>query len=203
MSTVIAYIDKFSNVGYLASDSNGIDNDNCMEFNNKKIFQYQGNKHNELKKEGYNILIGMVGSYKELEKLRYYDNLFDDFVSNNISSQNNHINRKFIVKNIVPKLQNLFTNANKCESDIIIIARNKIYIVQNDYSVLEPKDNFYAIGTGQYYALGSLYTINKLREISNNILFSVSCNLLLETAIKSSFYYPGIGGKIDILSTEL
>lgn len=202
MSTIIAYINKNTNVGYMASDGNGLDKNSSINFKNKKIFKYSGNKHKELEAEGYNIIIGMAGNYKELETLRYYNELFNDFVPLNVDSENNHINRKFIVKNIIPKLKNIFMNQTECDSDIIMIISNKIYIIQSDYSVIEPSEDYYAIGTGEYYAFGALYMINELRKLSNNITFNIPFDTIMRLVIESSKYYPGIGGRIDILSTQ-
>lgn len=207
MTCIAGYVDKINNIGYIASDKNGFNSDNAIEFKNNKIFIYKGTNYTNLLNNGYSILIGVSGSYREIDLLEYCYDLFNDFDSNNTASKNNNINREFIIKRVIPKLQILFNKKDKMESNILFIINSNIYIVQKDYSVMKPKEPFYAIGSGDLYAFGAIKGISLFIE-NNPLLFkdnntkSNYYKQILKFAIEASKYYPGIGGEIDFLSTK-
>lgn len=202
MTCIAGYVDKATNTGYIASDKNGIGSDNSTEFKNNKIFHYKGINHLQLLNKGYSILIGASGNYRELDLLEYYYELFNDFDSNNTASKDSHINREFIIKRVVPRLQTLFGKKDKMDSYIMLIINSNLYIIQTDYSVLEPKEPFYAIGSGDTYAIGAIKGITLFNQLLQNNCTKDYYKVLLKFAIEASKYYPGIGGETDFLSTK-
>lgn len=203
MTCVAGCVDKTTNIGYIASDKNGISSDNTTEFKNNKIFPYKGANYLQLLNKGYSILIGASGNYRELNLLEYYYELFNDFDSNNTASKDNHINKEFIIKRVVPRLQALFGKKDKMDSHIMLVINSNLYIIQTDYSVLEPKEPFYAIGNGDTYAIGAIKDITLFNQLLQDSYIKDYYKVLLKSAIEASKYYPGIGGEIDFLSTKL
>ena len=69
-----------------------------------------------------------------------------------------------MVKTFIPNLITLFSNGIKHESEndkganFLVGVKNKLFEIQNDYSVLEPLDGFSAVGCGEDVAIGSLIT---------------------------------------------
>ena len=80
-----------------------------------------------------------------------------------------------MVKTFVPNLITLFQNNVYSESatdrggNFLIGVGNKLFEVQNDYSVLEPASGFTAVGCGEVAAIGSLITTTTYYSDTNPI----------------------------------
>ena len=73
-----------------------------------------------------------------------------------------------MVTKFIPNLIKLFDDGIKSEdikekgANFIIGAKDRLFEIQQDYSVLEPYDGYSAVGCGEYAAYGSLYSTKDL-----------------------------------------
>ena len=148
MTCIIGYLDRISNIGYIAGDSA------CCNFEtgyqdvifHSKVF---------ISVSHPDILIGATTSFRHIDILKYYD-IFEGLES----SEN--LDHMFMVKNVVPRVHDLFGNYLTGESDdganVIIVTPHALFEIQPDYSVISPSTNFIAVGFGAPYAMASLHT---------------------------------------------
>ncbi len=138
---------------WIGADSFGSTNSYGMVYNNKKVFKLKDNK---------NMLVGYTTSFRMGDLLEYSKGLIDEISV----LKNEKIDREYIVTKIIPGISRLFcdnkfeTNDNgEASGGNFLLANNTdLYLVQNDYSVLEPKEEYISCGSGMYFALSSLYS---------------------------------------------
>lgn len=112
--------------------------------------------HNETMK---NVVIGGTTTFRHLDLLRYTDKLFDKVDK----YENPSVDHKYMVTKFIPKIIDLFkTGVVDVEeknrgANFIVGVDNKLFEIQDDYSVLEPLDGICAVGCGEDVAMGSLY----------------------------------------------
>jgi len=112
------------------------------------------------------IIFGTAGSIRVINILKHYLN--DPKLIKKTKTQDAET---FIVKHFVPVLKQALTEAGASyendgghtfENEIVLVVDNKIFVIQNDYSVLEPREDFFSSGSASYAASGALYTLNNL-----------------------------------------
>lgn len=194
MTCVAGYIDK--NKVYIGGDSFGSTSSTQSEYTTDKIFQYHGQNTENLK-----IIMGIAGSYKAIDLVQYSDDLFSNYEKRkDIVSYNEKsiINRKFLVKYVVPKLETLSKRIND-KFDLMIGIENRLFIIQSDFSVISPYDNYCAIGSGEDFAIGAFNAIEDIC-LSTDIYISPEDKVIkaVESACK---FGTGIGGHIKWIST--
>jgi ATP-dependent protease HslVU (ClpYQ) peptidase subunit len=108
--------------------------------------------------------MGFTSTFRHIDLLKYADSLFDeaDFYKGTT------LDHKYMVTKFIPNIIKLFDNGIKSEktedkgANFIIGAKDKLFEVQGDYSVLEPSDGYTSVGCGEDVAMGSLYSTKNL-----------------------------------------
>jgi len=111
-----------------------------------------------------NVVMGSTGSFRHIDLLRYSSLLFNgvDFYTGA------NLDHKYMVTKFIPNLIKLFDENIKHMkpedkgTNFIVCAKNKVFEVQTDYSVLEPLEGYTAVGSGEYAALASMYSTKDL-----------------------------------------
>jgi len=81
------------------------------------------------------------------------------------------------------------------ETTILLAYGRRMYEIQADFQVSESMENFTAIGSGKYYALGSLYT-------NRNYVGQIGPEEAVKEGLRASAYYcPAVRKPFIILST--
>lgn len=149
VTCIIGYLDHISNVGYIAGDSARCNFETGYQdivFHSKVFISVS---HPD-------ILIGATTSFRHIDLLKYYD-IFEGLKS----SEN--LDHMFMVKNVVPRVHDLFGNywtgeSNNNGANVIIVTPYALFEIQPDYSVTSPSTNYTAVGIGMPYAIASLHT---------------------------------------------
>ena len=148
MTCIIGYLDRLAQVGYIAGDSSRCNFETGHQdivFHSKVFISVS---HPD-------ILIGATTSFRHIDLLKYYD-IFEGLES----SEN--LDHWFMVKNVVPRVHDLFGNCWTGESNnganVIIVTPHALFEIQPDYSVISPSTNYTAVGIGAPYAMASLHT---------------------------------------------
>ena len=148
MTCIIGYLDRISNTGYIAGDSARCNFETGYQDTvfHSKVF---------ISVSHPDILIGATTSFRHIDLLKYYD-IFEGLKS----SEN--LDHLFMVKNVVPRVHDLFGNCWTGESNnganVIIVTPHALFEIQPDYSVISPSTNYTAVGIGAPYAMASLHT---------------------------------------------
>ena len=149
MTCIIGYLDRISNIGYIAGDSALCNFETGYQdiVFHSKVFASVSHP---------DILIGATTSFRHIDLLKYYD-IFEGLKS----SEN--LDHMFMVKNVVPRVHDLFGNywtggSNDNGANVIIVTPYALFEIQPDYSVISPSTNYIAVGVGVPYAIASLHT---------------------------------------------
>ena len=161
MTCIIGYVDKASSsssnkpVVWLGGDSCGSGNGSDHIYKNNKVFHYMNNP---------NIIMGGTTSFRHLDLLETTEGLFDDF------EDLENITRLDIVKHFIPRVQKVF-QSNYLRGDdtdrggnFLLGINDKLFEIQNDYSVLEPDSGIIAVGCGEDTAIVMLDAYNTLTK---------------------------------------
>lgn len=142
------------------------------------------------------ILFGYTTSFRMGQILEFSEGLFDEL------SLTNGIDFKYMVKSFIPNIQDRFNsegfetsvNGEKTGGNFIICVNDKIYNIQNDYSILEPSLNFTSCGCGEDFANASLFSTvgSKMTPIER-----------IHLALKAASYFSeGVRGPFTIINTK-
>ena len=163
MTCIIGYKDKKNNKVYIGADScvsNGYSHHILDD--NYKIFKPKNNN---------NILIALTGTIRAIQVLKY--NM--DFPSElELKVANKEFNDKYIITNIIPKLQKLCEDNKILEKDkytyvdmaFLIAYKDKLWCIDNDFSLINYTNDYLANGCGMDYAEGSLFTTKNINNIN-------------------------------------
>ena len=192
MTCIIGYVDKASSsssnkpVVWLGGDSCGSGNGSDHIYKNNKVFHYMNNP---------NIIMGGTTSFRHLDLLETTEGLFDDF------EDLENITRLDIVKHFIPRVQKAF-QGNYLRSDdtdrggnFLLGINDKLFEIQNDYSVLEPDSGVIAVGCGEDTAIVMLDAYNALtKEPPQTKLF--------KTLEYVSNYNQGVKPPFTVINTQ-
>lgn len=163
-TAIAALIDKKNKITYIAADSQGSDSSIKGMYKNTKVFT-----------NGIITFAG-TGSYMDIQVLKYdlsprrmiETETVEDYVY------------KYLVKEIKKVLkdnQRIVSDSNieSLESVFIIAVKDRIFILQSDLSILEPKDPYLADGSGRRHMQASIETqlvlkVEDYKEILKNAL---------------------------------
>lgn len=168
---------------YIGGDSFGSNGRSGTILNNKKVFKYNNNE---------NIILGYTTSFRMGQLIQYSECLFDE-----LSIIKNYVDEKYMINTFIPNLQSLLNkggfericNNEKTGGNFIIAIKNKIFEVQDDYSILSPKDNFCSVGCGYMYANAVLYTLrNSDLTPQEKIIKALEAAEYFSTGVKRPFY---------------
>ena len=192
MTCIIGYVDKASSsssnkpVVWLGGDSCGSGNGSDHIYKNNKVFHYMNNP---------NIIMGGTTSFRHLDLLETTEGLFDDF------EDLENITRLDIVKYFIPRIQKVF-QGNYLRGDdtdrggnFLLGINDKLFEIQNDYSVLEPDSGIIAVGCGEDTAIVMLDAYNTLtKETPQTKLF--------KTLEYVSNYNQGVKPPFTVINTQ-
>lgn len=141
---------------WLGSDSMGSTGRTGVPYSHPKVFHSQDSK---------DIVIGYTSSFRMGQLLMYATNLFDE-----LSLSKSGIDHRYLVTKFIPNLQNLFSaggyeevkNGVKDGGFFLLGCKDSLYKVQGDYSIVESIYDYDATGSGEFFALGSLASTEKL-----------------------------------------
>lgn len=201
MTCIIGYLDRLAQVGYIAGDSSRCDFEAGFQdivFHSKVFISVS---HPD-------ILIGATTSFRHIDLLKYYD-IFEGLKS----SEN--LDHMFMVKNVVPRVHELFGNCWTGDSDnganVIIVTPYALFEIQSDYSVISPSTNFIAVGFGAPYAMASLYTSDnhpkidreypdkRSKRIEEDISVAMQCAERYAIGVHNPFFMLSTDGHHKIL----
>ena len=154
MTCIIGFVDKVNDRVWMGADSLGSNGYTKSINTQHKVF------HHDVFK---NVVMGSTTTFRHIDLLKYSENLFPelDFY------KQKEIDHKYMVKTFIPNLINLFQTNISSESEtnrganFLLGAKNQLFEIQNDYSVLVPDCGFAAVGCGEDVAMGSLITTTK------------------------------------------
>lgn len=182
MTCIIGVIDKEDNSVWIGGDSLGSNGHTKSVELQPKVFR---------RRESEDVAIGSTSSFRHIDLLRYGGDLFSEVT---------HPDHESIVMDVIPKMTALFNEGIGDDgsgvkgANLIIGIGNKLYEVQDDYSVLEPAMGFCSVGSGEEVAMGSLITTSKL-----DIPTSKRIALALEAAEK---YCYSVQRPFTIINTK-
>lgn len=147
---------------YIAADSLGSGNGAKQEYKTPKLAKLEVFEKKDLSLTKINIGIGYTSSYRMGDILRYA------FTPPPIEVGEDE--NEYLVKDFIPELIKCFEeqsfakvkDGSKSGGNFLVGLRGRLFVVQDDFSILEPSLNFAAIGSGQEFALGSLYAYMKI-----------------------------------------
>lgn len=148
---IIGYLDGKNNSVWIGADSLGSNGYTKAVNETSKVFRNSTYK---------NLIIGGTTTFRHLDLLRYSESLFDEIDV----YKKPDIDHKYMVTKFIPKVIGLFRDGIVNEADtnkggnFIVGIKDKLFEVQKDYSVLEPKLGICAVGCGEDVAMGSLLT---------------------------------------------
>jgi ATP-dependent protease HslVU (ClpYQ) peptidase subunit len=151
MTCVVGLID--GDTTYLGADSCASGGWREQTLLHKKVFKLRDTQ---------NAILGFSGTIRDLNLLQYAEDLID-------KRDEPDIDHKYIVTKFIPNVIRLFNNNLRNSSDkgigefesyFLLGYKNKLWLIESNYSVFETKDNYQAIGCGTNYALGSLHSTN-------------------------------------------
>lgn len=106
---------------------------------------------------------------------------------------------QYLIKQAIPSIQKLFKDhrfgkekdSEQQGGTFIVGYKGRVYYVQDDFSVIEPSDGFYSVGSGEEWALGSLYSTRDWEDPVKRIEMAISA---------AEYYCCTVSGPIVILS---
>lgn len=107
-----------------------------------------------------NVIMGSTSTFRHIDLLKYSDKLFDEMDL----YKKSELNHEYMVTKFIPNIITLFKDnvIDRQEIDrganFIVGAGNKLFEIQDDYSVLEPYLGFCSVGCGEDIAMGSMVT---------------------------------------------
>ncbi|MBQ0087982.1 MAG: hypothetical protein KBT27_01445 [Prevotellaceae bacterium] len=154
MTCIVGFVDKKTNTTWIGGDSMGSNGYTHSIQDGHKVF------HNDTLK---NVVMGATGSFRHIDLLEFSTNLFPeiDFY------KKPQIDRKYMVNTFIPNVKDLFQSqvVTECDTNrgglFLVGVDGKLFEIQSDYSVLEPKDGYASVGCGEVAAMGSLYSTTK------------------------------------------
>lgn len=181
MTCIVGVIEN--GVVTLGGDSAGVENDNITIRKDEKVFR---NKE---------FIIGYTSSFRMGQLLRFrftpppisgkdlYEYMCTEFVDG--------VRKCFEEYGFMQK----YKGGDEKGGEFLVGIRGRLFHIDDDYQVGEPVDGFMSVGSGMYYALGSLDTTNK-----NQIKPKDRVEIALRVAEK---YSCGVSGPFNYVSTEL
>lgn len=90
----------------------------------------------------------------------------------------------WLVRKFIPQLQKAIDDSSAKPGMMLIGLKGQLWKVQDDYSVLRPTHGFDSVGSGEAFAIGSMYTqVTNLGVMPKNLVDAESVlRLAIETA---------------------
>ena len=189
MTCIIGFVDKKNDCVWMGADSLGSNGYTKSVNTQPKVF------HHDVFK---NVIMGSTTTFRHIDLLKYSENLFPevDFY------KDKEIDHRYIVKTFIPNLIALFQGNIPSESEtnrganFLLGAKNKLFEIQNDYSVLVPDRDFASVGCGRDVAIGSLISTTQYFKDDLN-----PADHILYALRAASDYCCGVQGPFVIINT--
>lgn len=162
---------------YMGGDSAAVANSNLQLSNTPKVFKKQ------------KLLIGYTWSFR-MGQIIQYAKAFPKI-------KEYPDNYEYLVKSFVPFIRGLFKEAGwlKIENSrdeggqFLIGIRGQLFEINSDFSVLKMIDDFNAVGSGAYYALGALRILkhNTDKEPTIKVGLALEAAAYFSTSVSSPF----------------
>lgn len=135
-----------------------------------------------------NCLIGVAGSALGMQILLNYDWSFPK----------NEINKlPFILRNIFKENEYMDRVENGIEISpclFMVGYQNQLYEIDSDFCMISFKENYHSIGSGEKYALGSLFSTKNLK---------LNAAIRIELAIRCADNFRGdVGGEYNLFNLK-
>jgi len=181
MTCIVGLIDKENNKVYIGGDSAGANSDYTLQIRKDPKVFINGN-----------FLIGFTTSFRMGQLL-----MFNKLVDRN---QYNESDYEYLVQEFIPTIKKIFKDEGFSEikenkekgGNFLVAYKNNLYVIESNYQVIELYDNYYAIGCGGNYALGSLHTTKDMNMLLTDRIINA-----LEAAEHHS---AGVKAPFNILS---
>lgn len=190
MTCIVGFVDKENDCVWMGADSLGSNGYTKSVNTQHKVF------HHDVFKD---VVMDSTTTFRHIDLLKYSEDLFPeiDFY------KDKEIDHKYMVKTFIPNLITLFQKNILSESEtnrganFLLGAKNKLFEIQGDYSVLVPNHGFAAVGSGEDVAIGSLITTTQYFKDSlspiDHILYALRA---------ASDYCCGVQGPFIIINTK-
>lgn len=183
MTCIIGIIDKKNSKVYMGCDSCASAGSDKIIRKDKKVFKSEYNP---------NFLIGFTSSYRMGQLLMYAeDKVFPS--ESDLKKNNIEVNHKFMVTQIIPKIQELFEEGGFGEKDeggeFLIAYKNQLYKIYSDFQVEESSIDYNACGCGEKYAVGSLFSLsNSKKDLIKKIHIGLQSATYFSGGVDKPFY---------------
>lgn len=145
---------KHNGITYIGGDSLGSNDYNKTLRNDKKVFKLQDTD---------NAVLGYTSSFRMGQLLMYATDLID-------KRDEPNIDHKYLVTKFIPNIIKLFEDGGyarnrsgeKYGGTFLLGYKDKLYSIQSDFQVGESLNNYDACGSGEDFALGSLFATEGL-----------------------------------------
>lgn len=147
MTSILAVVTKNSSL--MVADTLGSDDTRKSAYQSKVI------------KKSNNMLMGVGGSYAIMNCMQYYFTL--------PKRRKDYTARQYMQSQVFFAIRNALVKMNllgacdgeqSIKGEIIMIYEDQIYVIQNDFALLEVKDNAYSIGSGGEYTIAAYHTLD-------------------------------------------
>lgn len=186
MTCIVAIKDKDTGTVWMGGDGVASDPTSHMPRVTPKVFKNE------------EALIGYSASYRLGDIVQYHFTTPED--------PRDAYDHRYMCSIFVPFLSNVLSEQGydwtaEEEGELLVAIRDRIFVIQHDLHVGEYTYDYYAIGSGQDYAMGSLATMD---IVSPGL--KVSAKLATEdkvlTALEVASFFSGtVGPPFTILST--
>lgn len=152
MTCVIGYLDHESHKGYLAVDRMASSSTRKYLTETSKGFFAPSN---------HGVIIGMCGSFRNMNIMQYDSQLFRA----DSSGEMPNVTHEYMCRVAIPRMIDTTLNGvvDRESTDraqpMLVVTNETIFIVQTDFSVLEPMQHYFSIGIGDAAALGAFYVL--------------------------------------------
>jgi len=195
MTCVIGFIDRENKILHMIGDSLGSNGYTGEGQKVPKIFR---------SRDSENILIGSAGSFRQSDILMY-----NSFFDETDILRNKKIDHEYMVTKFIPTLQYVLSKegllieelGEKKGGNFLIGNSDNLYEVQDDFSILENISSFNAIGSGENFAKGSLFTTKEMDlTIKAKLIIAISAAEQYSTGVSRPFIYMNTDGEYEIIN---
>jgi ATP-dependent protease HslVU (ClpYQ) peptidase subunit len=183
MTCIIGVIDKKNKKVYMGADSCASNGQSKIIRKDMKMFKPECNP---------NFLVGFTTSYRMGQLLMYgEDDIFP--TEEHLSEEKYEINHNYIVADIIPKIQKLFTESGfgtmEEGGEFLLAYKDSLFRIYCDFQVEETALDYNSCGCGEYYAEGSLFALkNSKKDIVNKIHTGLQSATYFSVGVQPPFY---------------
>jgi ATP-dependent protease HslVU (ClpYQ) peptidase subunit len=194
MTCIIGYLDKKNKCTWIGCDSLGSNGYTKAIELQPKIFR---------NKVFDNVVMGSTSTFRHIDLLKYSKDLFDEIDK----YKDVVIDHEYMVTKFIPKVHKLFEEGIFDEdtknkgANFIVGVNDKLFEIQNDYSVLNPELGFCSVGCGESVAMGSLITTKDDENISipDKIKKALECAEMYSCGVQRPFRIINTKDKEEII----